>query len=155
MTRSQGRYSRLDQELHQPRVPTGGSSMQRCPQLTVAGVDAGTGVQQALHHLHKVIDATLRVSARKHSAESELCCRFKAAFHRQTTTHVTLALGSSPLLGKHQVFQEGGQRFIKALLCSHISLSYIYSNVFSREHREMNEQAKNQKYTGAPVAVLI
>lgn len=61
-------HLRLDQELHQASVPTGGSSMQRCPQLTVAGVDGGAGVQQALHHLHEVVDATLR----KHSAESQL-----------------------------------------------------------------------------------
>lgn len=65
-------HLRLDQELHQSGVPTGGSSVQRCPQLAVAGVDAGAGIQQALHHLHKVIDAALRESAQKRE-HSESC----------------------------------------------------------------------------------
>lgn len=88
LTRSHWRYSRLDQELHQSCVPTGGSSMQRCPQLAVAGVDAGTGVQQALNHLHKVIDAALRGSARKQSAESQLSCSVKQQFTGKTRTHM-------------------------------------------------------------------
>lgn len=51
--------SRLNKELHQASVATGGSSVQRCPQLTVAGVHAGSSIQQTLHHLHKVINAAL------------------------------------------------------------------------------------------------
>lgn len=51
--------SRLNQELHQPGVSTGGSSVQWRPQLTVTGVHTGASIQQALHHLHKVIDAAL------------------------------------------------------------------------------------------------
>lgn len=53
------KISRLNEELHQASVPTGGSSVQRCPQLAVAGVHAGSSVQQTLHHLHKVINAAL------------------------------------------------------------------------------------------------
>lgn len=50
---------RLNEELHQAGVPTGGSSVQGRPQLAVAGVHAGSSIQQTLHHLHKVIDAAL------------------------------------------------------------------------------------------------
>lgn len=67
-------YSRLNQELHQPGVPTGGSSMQWCPELTVTGVHAGTGIQQALDHLHKVINAALGESAHKQRCtQRDLC----------------------------------------------------------------------------------
>lgn len=40
-------------------MATGGGGVQRRPQLAVAGVDAGAGVQQTLHDLHEVVDAAL------------------------------------------------------------------------------------------------
>lgn len=84
-----GGHLRLDQELHQSSVPTGGSSMQRRPQLAVAGIHAGAGIQQALHHLHKVIDAALRESAQKqeHSESCVVVVALKQEYTgRQTTT---------------------------------------------------------------------
>lgn len=49
-----------DEDLDQPSVATRGGGMQRRPQLVVLGVDAGSSVQQDLHHLFVVIDTTLK-----------------------------------------------------------------------------------------------
>lgn len=53
-----------DEDLDQPRVAAGGGGVQRRPQLVVLRVDAGPPVQQDLHHLFVVVDATLRVGRR-------------------------------------------------------------------------------------------
>ena len=54
------RDSRLHQELHQPRMATGGGGVQGRPQLAVARVDAGARVQKTLHHVGEVVDAALQ-----------------------------------------------------------------------------------------------
>lgn len=48
-----------DEDLDQSSVATRGGGVQRRPQLVVLGVDAGSSVQQDLHHLFVVIDTTL------------------------------------------------------------------------------------------------
>lgn len=49
-----------DEDLDQSCVATRGGGVQRCPQLVILGIDAGSSVQQDLHHLFVVIDTTLR-----------------------------------------------------------------------------------------------
>jgi hypothetical protein len=44
------------------QVATSGCSMQRCPALTVTGIDISPGLQELLHHLSEVIDAALQIS---------------------------------------------------------------------------------------------
>lgn len=73
--------SRLNEELHQASMPTGGSSVQRCPQLTVAGVHAGSSIQQTLHHLHKVIDAALS-GQKRHILHKRIRKRVDTVMHR-------------------------------------------------------------------------
>lgn len=46
--------------LHQSCVATGRSSMERRPQLVVLRIRTSSSVQEDLHHLFVVIDATLR-----------------------------------------------------------------------------------------------
>lgn len=58
-----------DEDLDQSRVAAGGGGMQRRPQLVVLRVDAGPPVQQDLHHLFVVVDATLRWAERDDSLE--------------------------------------------------------------------------------------
>lgn len=121
---SQWGHSRLNQELHQPGVPTGGSSMQWCPQLTVTGVHAGTGIQQALHHLHKVINAALGESAHKQMYTERLVL---FSMITQGNDYVDSCIRQhlharpGPLLCKHAAFQEGEQRLpiLQRLLCAH------------------------------------
>lgn len=48
-----------DEDLDQSCVATRGGGVQRRPQLVILGVDAGSSVQQDLHHLFIVIDTTL------------------------------------------------------------------------------------------------
>lgn len=85
--------------------------MQRRPQLAVAGVHAGAGIQQALHHLHKVIDAALRESAQKqeHSESCVVVVALKQEYTgRQTTTYMTFACRGPALLGKQQFSRREG-----------------------------------------------
>lgn len=48
-----------DENLDQSCVTTCGSGVQRRPQFVVLSVDAGSSVQQDLHHLLIVVDTTL------------------------------------------------------------------------------------------------
>lgn len=48
-----------NEDLDQSRVATCSGGVQRRPQLIVLSVDAGSSVQQDLHHLLIVIDTTL------------------------------------------------------------------------------------------------
>lgn len=58
-----------DEDLDQSRVAAGGGGVQRRPQLVVLRVDAGAPVQQDLHHLFVVVDATLGWAEREDSLE--------------------------------------------------------------------------------------
>lgn len=57
-----------DEDLDQTRVAAGGGGVQRRPQLVVLRVDAGPPVQQDLHHLFVVVNATLRWAERDEGA---------------------------------------------------------------------------------------
>lgn len=48
-----------DEDLDQSCVATRGGGVQRRPQLVILGIDAGSSVQQDLHHIFVVIDTTL------------------------------------------------------------------------------------------------
>lgn len=48
-----------NEDLDQPRVATCGGGVQRRPQLVVLSIDAGSSIQQDLHHFLVVIDTTL------------------------------------------------------------------------------------------------
>lgn len=58
--------SRLHEELHQSCVTTGGGSVQGGPEFTVAGIDAGTRLEQAADQLLEVVDAALRDNEQSH-----------------------------------------------------------------------------------------
>lgn len=57
-----------DEDLDQARVAASGGGVQWRPQLVVLRVDAGSPVQQDLHHLFIVVNATLRWAERDEGA---------------------------------------------------------------------------------------
>lgn len=55
-----------DKDFDQSGMAARGGGVQRRPQLVVLGVDVGSSVQQDLHHLLVVVDATLGGGTQMH-----------------------------------------------------------------------------------------
>lgn len=61
--------SLCNQDYDQSCMPTGGGGVQRRPQLVVLRVDISSSVQQDLHHLLIIVDATLGRGGKKEETE--------------------------------------------------------------------------------------
>lgn len=116
-----------DEDLDQPRVATRGGGVQRRPQLVVLRVDAGAPVQQDLHHLFVVVDATLRwaerVSLEGHAQSVRgargCCCRRPSETREERTMRSRAAAAS---LGSNIFIANDGQsshRGLSASLAQH------------------------------------
>lgn len=66
----------FNEQLHQVQVATRGCGVQRRPELAVAGVDIGTGLQEQLDDVPIVVDAALQ-----YKREVVTGRQFHAAWH--------------------------------------------------------------------------
>lgn len=68
-----------DEDLDQSCVATRGGGVQWRPQLIILGIDAGSSVQQDLHHLFVVIDTTLGQKKERFERVRKKNCTHNAA----------------------------------------------------------------------------